>query len=40
MDMYAKNVLEEMKLITKASTKKDMYAYNTYCLGKFKNCKH
>ncbi len=27
MDMYAKNVLEEMKLITKASTKKDMYAY-------------
>ena len=27
MDMYAKNVLAEMKTITKASTKKDMYAY-------------
>jgi hypothetical protein len=27
MDMYAKNILAEMKLITKQSTKKDMYAY-------------
>ena len=27
MDMYAKNVLVEMKLITKQSSKKDMYAY-------------
>jgi len=27
MDMYAKNVLAEMKLITKQSSKKDMYAY-------------
>ena len=27
MDMYAKNVLEEMKLITISTTKKDMYAY-------------
>jgi|TARA_R110002167_G_scaffold64595_1_gene182789 hypothetical protein len=27
MDMYAKNVLAEMKTVTKSSTKKDMYAY-------------
>jgi len=27
MDMFAKNVLAEMKLITKLTTKKDMYAY-------------
>tara|TARA_R110000765_G_scaffold79899_1_gene156997 strand:+ start:392 stop:556 length:165 start_codon:yes stop_codon:yes gene_type:complete len=27
MDMYARNVLSEMKMITKSSTKKDMYAY-------------
>ncbi len=27
MDMYAKNVLVEMKLITKQTTKKDMYTY-------------
>ena len=27
MDMYARNVLAEMKMITKSSTKKDMYAY-------------
>ena len=27
MDMYARNVLAEMKLITKSTTKKDMYAY-------------
>ena len=25
--MYARNVLAEMKLINKSSTKKDMYAY-------------
>ena len=27
MDMYARNILQEMKMITKSSTKKDMYAY-------------
>ena len=27
MDMYARNVLAEMNMITKSSTKKDMYAY-------------
>ena len=27
MDMFAKNVLAEMKIITKSTTKKDMYAY-------------
>ena len=27
MDMFTKNVLAEMKLITKSTTKKDMYAY-------------
>ena len=27
MDMYAKNVLSDMKKITKSSTKSEMYAY-------------
>ena len=27
MDMFTKNVLSEMKMITKSTTKKDMYAY-------------
>ena len=27
MDMYARNVIAEMELITKSTTKKDMYAY-------------
>lgn len=27
MDMYAKNVLSDMKKVTKSSTKNEMYAY-------------